>query len=281
MLKNEIDILLCVNHPYVIRCYDFFETAEELYIVMELVTGGELFDRICQRDSYSEAEAKIVLFQLCQAVLYLHKKGIVHRDLKPENILLSGESDSGPIKVSDFGLSKIYSEKMLSTACGSPGYVAPEVLMADGYTPAVDMWSVGVICYIMLCGYPPFYAENRTNLFEIILRGSYHFHSPYWDDISASAKDFIAQCLVVEPKGRLTAAESLKHRWFTEQGADLVTAPLPLEMKTKLANHNSTRKLMISSEGEQLKKELKSMKKEKETKDKEISKRSKSTKDKK
>lgn len=245
--RNEIEILLTVQHENVIACLDVFETDDKLYLVMELVHGGELFDRVVSRDSYSEAEAKIVAKQLFNALEYLHGIGIVHRDLKPENILLSNENDVGPIKISDFGLSKFYSKEMMSTACGSPGYLAPEILKAKGYTAAVDMWSTGVVIYIILCGYPPFYSANEGELFEIILEGRFSFHSPYWDSISEAAKDLISKCLVVDPQKRLTAKQALKHPWFTQAETPKAAIPFPKEMKAKLVHHTSERRSKSTS----------------------------------
>eukprot|EP01126_Amoeba_proteus_P019715 TRINITY_DN2020_c0_g4_i6.p1 TRINITY_DN2020_c0_g4~~TRINITY_DN2020_c0_g4_i6.p1 ORF type:complete len:139 (+),score=28.35 TRINITY_DN2020_c0_g4_i6:291-707(+) len=131
---------------------------------------------------------------------------------------------------------------MLSTACGSPGYVAPEVLEARGYNFAVDVWSAGVIVYILLCGYPPFYSENESDLFELILRGDFTFHSPYWDNISAEAKDLITCCLEVNPQKRLTAKQALQHPWFSTNMEVEENKPLPTEMKSKLATHTSVRR---------------------------------------
>lgn len=195
-----------------------------------------------EREQYSERDAKEVMRQLFSSIDYIHSKGIVHRDLKPENLLLEDDDNDTKIKMTDFGLSKIYSQEfMMSTACGTPGYVAPEILNCAGYDPAVDMWSAGVIMYILLCGYPPFYSENDAQLFESILEANYHFHSPYWDDISAEAKDLIKKLLVVEPKQRLTAKQALDTAWFKTNN-DNLSNPLPKDMKDKLVRHNTERK---------------------------------------
>jgi len=238
MLKNEVEILSKVDHPNIITLYDIFETKERLYLVMELVTGGELFERIVQREQYKESEAAIVMKQLFAATAYLHTLGIVHRDLKPENLLLENENEDTPIKLTDFGLSKIYSTEMMQTACGTPGYVAPEILELGGYDTAVDLWSAGVILYTLLCGYPPFYNENPAILFETIMKGTYHFHSPYWDGISKEAKDLISKLLVVDPKQRLTAEQALQHDWFQKA----VDKALPADMRKKLQQTNLDRR---------------------------------------
>jgi len=144
---------------------------------------------------------------------------VAHRDLKPENILLKDSTDSAAIKVTDFGLSKIFAddaagEIVMKTACGTPGYVAPEVLMHDAYSSQVDLWSIGVIVYILLCGFPPFYGDNDQQMFKKIKAGQYKFLAPYWDPISNDAKDFVKNLLIVDPKKRMTAAEALNHRWL-------------------------------------------------------------------
>jgi len=264
MLKNEVEILSKVDHPNIISLYDIFDTKDRLYLVMELVTGGELFERIVEREQYKESEACIVMKQLFEAIAYLHSLGIVHRDLKPENLLLENENEDTPIKLTDFGLSKIYSSEMMQTACGTPGYVAPEILECGGYDPAVDMWSAGVIMYILLCGYPPFYNENPALLFEAIMSGEYHFHSPYWDGISKEAKDLISKLLVVDPKDRLTAEQAGKHDWFKNVGL-INDKPIPGDMRKKLQQHNMDRrsqpslvdvqKAIVSKKDEKKKKE--------------------------
>jgi calcium/calmodulin-dependent protein kinase I len=245
MMANEVEILIKIDHKYVIKLLDLFDTPEYLYLVMELVTGGELFDRIVEREAYSEADAKEVIHQLLDALEYIHSKDIVHRDLKPENLLLETEASDTNIKLSDFGLSKILdTNEFLRTACGTIGYVAPEVLAATGYGPAVDMWSAGVILYILLCGYPPFYNDNDAVLFESILNAKYSFHSPYWDHISKQAKDLIRALLVVDPIIRLTAAQAKEMEWFSVN-TTTAALPLPAELKENLIKWRTSSKLRI------------------------------------
>eukprot|EP01007_Sphenomonas_quadrangularis_P000961 NODE_182_length_1900_cov_85.023231_g137_i0.p1 GENE.NODE_182_length_1900_cov_85.023231_g137_i0~~NODE_182_length_1900_cov_85.023231_g137_i0.p1 ORF type:complete len:331 (+),score=59.30 NODE_182_length_1900_cov_85.023231_g137_i0:60-1052(+) len=219
-LKTEVKILMNVKHPNIVDLMDVFEDDTHVYLVMELMTGGEFFDRICNvfPNGYSEQQSSELIRKIIEAVAYLHARGIIHRDLKPENLLFSNpDKDDNSIKISDFGLAKIWSGDMLvKTACGSPNYVAPEVLTNDmkGYSFACDMWSVGVILYVLLCGFCPFYDENTPALFQAIIAGSYSFPSPYWDPISDDAKDLIQRLLVTDPKKRLTPQQALEHPWI-------------------------------------------------------------------
>ncbi|KAI3649885.1 hypothetical protein MP228_005517 [Amoeboaphelidium protococcarum] len=212
MIQSEINILKKVKHDNIIQLFDLFETENKIYLVMELVTGGELFDSIVACGHYTEADAAGIIQTIMLAIDYLHSAGIAHRDLKPENLLFYSRDKGSKIMISDFGLSKIFSdEEMMKTACGTPGYVSPEVLRRQGYGKEVDLWSIGVIAYILLCGYPPFYSENNQELFQQILRGEYEFDSPHWDDISDEAKDFVSKLLVVDPRKRYNAQQALDH----------------------------------------------------------------------
>uniref|UniRef100_A0AAZ3REY9 Calcium/calmodulin-dependent protein kinase IGb n=3 Tax=Oncorhynchus TaxID=8016 RepID=A0AAZ3REY9_ONCTS len=213
-LENEIAVLRKIKHDNVVGLEDFYESRSHYYLVMQLVAGGELFDRILDRGMYSEKDASRVIQQVLQAVQYLHQNGIVHRDLKPENLLYYSQDESSKIMISDFGLSKMEDNGVMSTACGTPGYVAPEVLAQKPYSKAVDCWSIGVITYILLCGYPPFYEDTETRLFSKIMKAQYEFDSPFWDDISESAKDFIRNMMQKNPKMRFTTEQALRHPWI-------------------------------------------------------------------
>ncbi|XP_041801613.1 calcium/calmodulin-dependent protein kinase IGb [Chelmon rostratus] len=213
-LENEIAVLRRIKHENVVGMEDFYESRTHYYLVMQLVSGGELFDRILDRGVYSEKDASSVIQQVLQAVSYLHQNGIVHRDLKPENILYYSQEENSKIMISDFGLSKMVDNDIMSTACGTPGYVAPEVLAQKPYSKAVDCWSIGVITYILLCGYPPFYEESETRLFSKIMKAQYEFDSPFWDDISESAKDFIRNMMQKNPSMRYTTDLALRHPWI-------------------------------------------------------------------
>jgi len=196
------------------------------------VTGGELFDKIVELGSYSEKDAANLVAKMVSAIDYLHELGIAHRDLKPENLLLRDKDSISEVKLADFGLSKIVSQQVMMTACGTPGYVAPEVLLAKGYGPEVDMWSIGVITYILLCGFPPFYNEKLQLLFEQIMKADYDFPVDYWSDISEDAKDFIRKLLVVEPKKRMTGKEALQHKWLAGNASDVVLKKVSDKMKS-------------------------------------------------
>eukprot|EP01028_Stygiella_incarcerata_P008039 TRINITY_DN3398_c0_g1_i1.p1 TRINITY_DN3398_c0_g1~~TRINITY_DN3398_c0_g1_i1.p1 ORF type:complete len:325 (+),score=89.71 TRINITY_DN3398_c0_g1_i1:147-1121(+) len=216
-LINEVKIMKEVEHPNIVRLMDVFETPRRVYLVMELLTGGELFDRIVNvyPNGYTEKDASQLIAKIIKALFYLHERGIVHRDLKPENLLYENETEKSEIKLTDFGLAKIASEDvMMKTACGTPSYVAPEVLLDKGYDEKVDMWSIGVVLYILLCGFPPFYSEHTPDLFDQIIQGEYSFPDPYWTHISASAKDIISRMLVVDPRGRLSPRDALAHPWI-------------------------------------------------------------------
>ncbi len=220
-LQVEVAILERVDHPNIVRMRQVFDCPKTFYMVMELMTGGELFDRIVEKEKYSEEEARRVMEKLAEALVYCHSQGIVHRDLKPENLLYESEDDDANIKIADFGLAKLVSEAdMMATACGTPGYVAPEILCGTPYDEKCDMWSLGVILYILLCGFPPFYDENNAELFSQIKSGNYDYPSPYWDDVSAGAKSLIDGLLVVDPSARLSAAEVLQHPWVVNKASE-------------------------------------------------------------
>lgn len=214
-IENEIAVLRKIKHENIVALEDIYESSNHLYLIMQLVSGGELFDRIVEKGFYTEMDASRLIRQVLDAVNYLHSMGIVHRDLKPENLLYFSPHDDSKIMISDFGLSKMEGTGgVMATACGTPGYVAPEVLAQKPYSKAVDCWSIGVIAYILLCGYPPFYDENDSKLFEQILKADYEFDAPYWDDISDSAKDFISCLMEKDPEKRFTCDQALEHPWI-------------------------------------------------------------------
>jgi len=243
-LKMEVDILKQVSHPNIIALKELFDTKDKLYLVMELVTGGELFDKIVEKGSYSETDAATIIRKIVSAVEYLHSMNIVHRDLKPENLLLKSAENDLEVALADFGLSKIVgSQTLMQTACGTPSYVAPEVLNATGYDREVDLWSIGVITYIILCGFPPFYGDSVNEIFEQIMDASYDYPAEYWTDVSASAKDFIDKLLVVDVTKRMTASHALEHPWLTKH--DLSTSSLP-KLSEKMKEYKVERQKTLS-----------------------------------
>jgi len=243
LLQREIDIMARVQHTNVLRLFEIFDTDQKLSLVMELVNGGELFYKIVDKGSYSELEARDIVRQLVEGVDYLHNQGIAHRDLKPENLLCSETEHGMIIKIADFGLSKAFSgESDLSTSCGTPDYAAPEVLRMDGaYDKSVDLWSIGVITYVLLCGFPPFYGKSQAQLFEKILNADYDFPEPEWTQISAEAKDFIGHLLVLDVKQRYNTKQCLDHPWLKSLGSSM-TANINISNKQFLNNYVDKRK---------------------------------------
>ena len=245
-LHTEVAVLKrASSHAHVVALHAVIRTPATTYLVMELLRGGELFDAIIARGSFPEAEARALLRQLLSALAYCHRLGVVHRDLKPENVLFesaeAADSGEGSLKLIDFGYAALHRPgERLRGLSGTPDYVAPEVLSwyegdaADEHAPppdgveydaSCDLWSVGVVLYILLCGFPPFYAEGEADLIAKVRAGRYEFTSPYWDDISGGAKDLITRCLSLRPKDRPTAQQALKHPWMAEGGSTSAVEP--------------------------------------------------------
>ncbi|XP_074939659.1 serine/threonine-protein kinase DCLK3 isoform X1 [Phalacrocorax aristotelis] len=220
MMESEILIIRSLSHPNIVSLIEVYETEAEIYLILEYVPGGDLFDAIIESVKFTEHDAAVMITDLCEALVYIHSKNIVHRDLKPENLLVQHNADkSTTLKLADFGLAKQVT-KPIFTVCGTPTYVAPEILAEKGYGLEVDMWAAGVILYILLCGFPPFRSQDRDQeeLFQIIQLGHYEFLSPYWDNISAAAKDLITRLLIVDPQKRYTARQVLQHPWIRTAG---------------------------------------------------------------
>ncbi|KAL4807958.1 kinase-like domain-containing protein [Aspergillus unguis] len=221
MVYDELDMLQKLDHPHIVHFVDWFESKDKFYIVTQLATGGELFDRICEYGKFTEKDASQTIRQVLDAVNYLHQRNIVHRDLKPENLLyLTRELDS-QLVLADFGIAKMLDNpaEVLTSMAGSFGYAAPEVMLKQGHGKAVDVWSLGVITYTLLCGYSPFRSENLTDLIEECRAGRVVFHERYWKDVSKDAKDFITSLLQVNPSHRPTTEEALKHPWLKGESA--------------------------------------------------------------
>lgn len=208
---------LLSGHESFVKLYESYDEEKFYYLVIELISGGELFDRIVEKEKYTEREARRVIRQLTHAIAFAHSQGVAHRDLKPENVLLKNREDDTSIKVADLGFAKIVTKDnpLMTTPCGTPGYVAPEILSGRPYGLQADIWSLGVIFFILLSGYPPFADEDQKRLFEQIKAAAYSFADPVWDSISDMAKDLIAKILVPDPARRLKASEILRHPWMT------------------------------------------------------------------
>ena len=247
VLHREIDIMKRLQHKNVLQLREVFEATDKIQLVTELVSGGELFEKIVEVGSYTEPDAANIVKQVVDGVAYLHKNGVAHRDLKPENLLVGGPNED-EIKIADFGLSKSFGgsggpEQRLETSCGTPDYVAPEVLRGEVYDHSVDLWSVGVITYILLCGFPPFWGESQGELFDKILSVNFDFPDPEWTNVSATAKDFISHLLVKDPKERYTAEQCLAHAWIKDARPKGAKGQLrSLESVRNLSEYNAKRK---------------------------------------
>lgn len=219
MIYNEVKILKQLKHPNIVKLIEEFDYSKQLYLILELVQDGDLFDAISTVTKFNEVHVATMIHNLSSALSYLHGQGIVHRDIKPENLLISVQEDgSQSVKLADFGLAVEVDNNPLYSVCGTAFYVSPEMLNEIGYDYKVDVWSTGVICFILLCGYPPFTSENESSqdeLFDAILTGDYQFAPPYWSKISQHAKNLIKCMLTVDPVQRYTAEQVFKHPWTT------------------------------------------------------------------
>lgn len=215
LLGEEVNILKKLAHPNINRLIETFDTKHHLYIVLELLQGENLFENIIKQRKYTEDDAANVVKQVARACEYMHPRGVIHRDLKPENLVYL-DKEKKHICVTDFGLSKSVANEgdLMKTACGTPAFVAPEILRQERYDSQVDMWSLGVILYTMLCGYPPFVEKNLPSLYKVIKTGRVRFDRPYWDNVSDAAKDCVRGLLTVDKKKRLDSIALLKHPWL-------------------------------------------------------------------
>lgn len=253
IVKDEMNVLKGLDQPHVVKFLDWFESkdkvsiaphlnrlhtnsrmmkadlmptlprfAAQYYLVFEEATGGELFERILSRGRFTELDACRTIRAILSAIQYLHHHNIVHRDIKPENILYRTKAEDANVVLVDFGIAAHMKDdnEVLTSVCGSFGYAAPEILAKKGHGKAVDMWSLGVITYTMLCGYTPFRSDDAAALAAETQRGKVEFHDRYWKNVSAEAKDFVKACLTVDPKKRLTADQGMAHAWLTEHSEE-------------------------------------------------------------
>ncbi|KAJ7321887.1 kinase-like domain-containing protein [Mycena albidolilacea] len=266
LVRNEIAVLKRISkgHPNIVTLHDYFESTylwekeraasledisvslphlspRNLYLCFGLCTGGELFDRICSKGNYYEADAAALVRTILTAVNYIHTAGIVHRDLKPENLLFRTEAADADIMIADFGLSRVLEEEKLSLltgVCGTPGYMAPEIFKNTGHGKPVDVWAMGVITYFLLAGYTPFDQDSPEAETAAIVAGNYKFEpAEYWANVSGTARGFVQACLTVEPARRPTAAEALEHRWLASATPHFVPDPFNPSGATDLLPH--------------------------------------------
>uniref|UniRef100_A0A8C7S3L1 Calcium/calmodulin-dependent protein kinase (CaM kinase) II beta 2 n=1 Tax=Oncorhynchus mykiss TaxID=8022 RepID=A0A8C7S3L1_ONCMY len=218
-LEREARICRLLKHSNIVRLHDSISEEGFHYLLFDLVTGGELFEDIVAREYYSEADASHCIQQILEAVLHCHQSGVVHRDLKPENLLLASKCKNAAVKLADFGLAiEVQGDQQAWFGfAGTPGYLSPEVLRKEAYGKPVDIWACGVILYILLVGYPPFWDEDQHKLYQQIKAGAYDFPSPEWDSVTPEAKNLINQMLTINPAKRITAQEALKHPWVSQR----------------------------------------------------------------
>jgi len=243
LLANEVKILKKLEHPHVVQLYDIFETPDQLYLIMERLLGGELFEQLTKRGDgfhYSEGKVCVIVRQIAHGVRYMHKNGICHRDLKPENILCTNDSVDC-VKVADFGISKCLKghEEFMQTMCGTISYTAPEVIKGQSYGKEVDYWSIGVIMYILLCGYPPFYGESDYQIAQSIVKSDVDMPADEWAHVSEEGKDVVRRLLSRDPRKRMTLDDLIEHTWT--KGPSLQSADLK-HVNSRLKNTVNTRK---------------------------------------
>ncbi|XP_006625402.1 calcium/calmodulin-dependent protein kinase type II subunit beta isoform X31 [Lepisosteus oculatus] len=218
-LEREARICRLLKHSNIVRLHDSISEEGFHYLLFDLVTGGELFEDIVAREYYSEADASHCIHQILDSVNHIHQHDIVHRDLKPENLLLASKCKNAAVKLADFGLAiEVQGDQQAWFGfAGTPGYLSPEVLRKEAYGKPVDIWACGVILYILLVGYPPFWDEDQHKLYQQIKAGAYDFPSPEWDTVTPEAKNLINQMLTINPAKRITAQEALKHPWVCQR----------------------------------------------------------------
>jgi len=238
--QNEIDLLMAMDHENIVRLFETFEDQQNHYLVKELLTGGDLLDRIVEVGKLSEPQVAVIMRQVGQSICYMHREGVVHRDLKPDNFVFAckGPLESSPLKLVDFGLSRRFSPgEVLKTAVGTVLYAAPEVY-TQSYSPSCDLWSCGVIMYCLLCGHPPFDGKTAKQTVKLIRKGSYSLEGDEWDSVSESAKDLIRGLLTRDVTKRYTEAQLLSSHWIDSLAACSTGEPLGCAVIEKLRDLN-------------------------------------------
>jgi len=235
--EREVSIMKSLDHPNIINLFETFEDKRSIYLVMELCSGGELFDMIIDLGNFSEVDAAIVMQQIIRGVNYMHERSICHRDLKPENFLFASKAPiaKNNLKIIDFGLSRVMLPgQMLKTKVGTPYYVAPEVLTGSSYDQTSDLWSCGVIMYVLLCGYPPFSGDSDAEVLKKVKAGKFGFKPRDWKDVTEDAKTLIKSLLQMSPKERLTADEALSHAWIKDKAPKAIPG---FSLQSDFVNH--------------------------------------------
>lgn len=244
VFETELSVLRRARHENIIQLIEVFESQDRVYMVLELATGGELFDRIVAKGTFTERDATRVVQMALDGLKHLHALGITHRDLKPENLLYYHPGNDSKIMITDFGLSatrKPGEDGLMTTTCGTPEYIAPEILARKPYSCAVDLWAMGVISFILLSGTMPFDDENRTRLYRHIMKVDYSYSGEHWKDVSQLAKDFIDRLLTVDPSQRLTSSQALRHPWIRTNAATSSQKNLHRSISQNLLKRQSSR----------------------------------------
>lgn len=214
-IYDEVAIMSSLSHPHIVPLIDFFEEKDCYFLVMELMSGGDLFDRIGKKKTYNEADARDLVIKMLKAMSYCHAHKIAHCDMKPKNLLLMSEDNDSYIKLADFGFAaRCHEPKSLTKQCGTPFFVSPEILMRQPYDQQSDMWSVGCIVFLLLSGNLPFMGRSQKELFRKIVSGKFEFDEDDWCDVSVDAKDLVNRLLVLDPDQRMTSTEALRHKWM-------------------------------------------------------------------
>jgi calcium/calmodulin-dependent protein kinase I len=236
-VNEEVRIMRMLQHPNIVKFIDVFDEKEHIYVVIEYLEGGALFDRVVEKEFYSEKDARDLIFVFLSALKFCHDRDIVHRDIKPENLLMSSKSDDADVKIADFGLSiHLPNGQLCQHACGTPNYIAPEMIGKKGYSKPVDMWAVGCIAFILLGGYLPFDTDDtddphKKKLYSMIKKGAFEFEFDPFDTVSSEAKDLIRGLLTVDPAKRLTVEKALEHSWVKRAGSELAARNLASNLK--------------------------------------------------